>query len=362
MVTSICTLVLSVVLTLAVLELVLGFLPVRDSLKMVSVNKDQPLMKFTPSRVVTWSSGPFLEHANKKKINAQGYLNDIDYVSVSDKPLVAVIGDSYVEAAQVANKDSFHGLLSDWVGEDGRIYSFGSSGSALTNYLAYLSSVQNNYSPNGYIVVIIGNDFDQSLRLYNSAPGFHTFLNVSEESTLALVEYEPSRAKQYLRKSNLARYLILNLQLDWDKIIHSLKFWGSEKQYVGNALAVVDSKVTEDSQTAVDAFFNYLSSNLNINSDDILFVIDGMRPDLYFGGDKGKSSYVGTMRDYFIDSATTFGFPVVDMQDHFIAEFATSGLRFEYDTDNHWNSVGHKAVADAIKDTGFIQQIIATDF
>jgi len=61
----------------------------------------------------------------KKHVNNYGFMNDHNYSTEDKSPLLAIIGDSYVEAAQVENKNAMHGILSQETIGKGRIYSFG---------------------------------------------------------------------------------------------------------------------------------------------------------------------------------------------------------------------------------------------
>lgn len=66
-----------------------------------------------------------------------------------------------------------HGRLARFAGARGRVYSFASSGSPLSQYLAYAELARDRFRPDALVVVVVGNDFDESLLEYNSAPGFH---------------------------------------------------------------------------------------------------------------------------------------------------------------------------------------------
>ena len=67
-------------------------------------------MRFQPDREFTWSKGWDFAIRTEKRSKNHGFLKRLDY-SVSSGPLLAVIGDSYVEAAQVDDEDALHGQL-----------------------------------------------------------------------------------------------------------------------------------------------------------------------------------------------------------------------------------------------------------
>jgi len=162
-------------LSIILLEMICRVLPVRDSLVTLPVNAQNPVMRFKENRDVIWSSGTDFSIITRKHVNNYGFLNDQDYSSENKSPLLAVIGDSFVEAAQVENRNTIHGILSrDSVGR-GRVYSFGTSGSPLSTYLVYADYAVNVFHATELVFIVVGNDFDESLLKYKNAPGFHYF-------------------------------------------------------------------------------------------------------------------------------------------------------------------------------------------
>ena len=67
------------------------------------MNAASPVMRFRPDREFTWSKGWDFAILTEKRSNNHGFLNRLDH-SFSSGPLLAVIGDSYVEAAQVETR------------------------------------------------------------------------------------------------------------------------------------------------------------------------------------------------------------------------------------------------------------------
>jgi hypothetical protein len=58
------------------------------------------------------------------------------------------------------------------------------------------------------------------------------------------------------------------------------------------------------------------------------------------------------MRAYLAAQAKARGYEVRDMQPVFIARHARDGSRFEFPTDKHWNTLGHRLVADEVRKSG----------
>ncbi|HIF11391.1 MAG TPA: hypothetical protein EYQ81_17145, partial [Sneathiellales bacterium] len=105
-------------------EVVLQFLPVMDSFRVQSLNAANPVRRFAPNRSVTYSKGWNFSMVNEVRINNEGFVNDQDYSPNDPGPLLAVIGDSFVEALMVPFMETMHGRLADLVSGAGRVYSF----------------------------------------------------------------------------------------------------------------------------------------------------------------------------------------------------------------------------------------------
>ncbi len=333
------------------LEVAFHLLPVSDTVQTRAVNDQTPYMSFAPNRDLTWSYGPTFSIVTEKHTNNYGFFNDVDYDATDRSPLLAVIGDSYVEALQVRNSDALHGQLQK-AATGGRVYSFGASGSPLSNYLAYGRLATETFNADALVFVIVANDFDESLTKYRNSPGMHYFEHTSENWDLVRKDYEPGTAKALLRPSALARYLFVNLQINqryatWRK---ELRQPGEEETYVGNTSARSNPERLADSKKVVDRFFTELPLHTNLPADRILFVMDGMRPHIYDEENLAlaQGSYFDLMRRYFIEVAETLDYDVIDMQPAFIAEHAANGSRFEFSNNGHWNETGHALAAHQV--------------
>ena len=65
-----------------------------------------------------------------------------------------IIGDSFVEATQVTNSDSFHGMLSSSFSNID-FYAVGLGGAQLSQYLAFSKFQMDNFKPDKFIFIII---------------------------------------------------------------------------------------------------------------------------------------------------------------------------------------------------------------
>jgi hypothetical protein len=336
---------------LVVAEAVLRFLPVQSGLQTLPVNDQNPVRRFTPNRDFVFSTEWDFKLVNKGRTNNFGFVNDQDYDSTARTPLLAVIGDSYVEAQMVPFGETLQGRLSHCVGSRGRVYSFAASGAPLSAYLAEASYARSKFRPDGIVVVIVGNDFDESLAQYRTGPGSYYFRQDSTGLVLHRTDYSPSLGRRILRQSALVRYLTLNLGGGVAKVKRVLQGQSLvDPQYVGNTAAAFTSERLQDSRKAVDEFLSLLPSHSGVDPGHTVLVIDAMRPAMYDerGLREASGSFFDLMRRYVIDRARQRGYEVVDMQSRFLHRYALDGQHFESSSDHHWNGLGHEEAAKAV--------------
>jgi hypothetical protein len=353
---------LGLMLVILMLEITLRFLPVNEGSYLLPVDQQNPIWRFQPNRTFTWSSGWNFSIVNRVKTNNYGFVSDIDYSETETSPLIGIVGDSYVEAIMVPFPETISGRLAEHLKNEFRVYSFARSGAPLSQYLIYAEYARARFRPNGVIIVVVGNDFDESFMKYAYEPGHHHFLEKPNgELVLKRIDYSPTLAKRIARKSALTRYLMLHLG-----VLHFPQrfrnFITTDNQnalYVGQTLRNGDSERLTLSKKAVDAFFDRLPVMSGLSPTEVLFVIDGIRPDLYDEKlvDMAEGSFFDVMRKYFIAEATLGGYEVVDMQSWFSEHYKMHGKRFEYPTDGHWNGLGHKVVFDAISQSKFFARL-----
>ena len=331
------------------LELLLRILPTHEGKHTMPVSAAQPVMRFEPNRTFTWSGGWNFSIVNEVRVNNAGFVSDFDYDPDAPGPLLAFVGDSYIEALMVPFWRTCHGRLARDLAPTSRIYSFATSGSPLSQYLAYARHAHDTYRPDGLVVVIIGNDFDQSLYAYRGNPGFHHFVPSQTGSGFDLkrIDFAPSFMYKLARSSSIARYAANNLNLFALMLQIEESIFGRPAETMpSDALEAADRRRTADSKRAVDAFLERLPGYSGLDPGRILFVVDGVR---YAENLKtARGGFVDEMRRYFIANARRRGYETIDMQPIFIAHHREHRQRFEWPQDGHWNALGHELCRDAV--------------
>src|SRR6266566_7599837 len=117
-------LVAATIFCLMLAESILRFFPVMSGLHGLPVSRDSPVLRFSPNRDFVYSRDWYFDMINRGHVNNDGWVNNQDYRVSEYPPLVAVIGDSQVEAEMVPYPQTFHGLLATLFEGKLRIYSF----------------------------------------------------------------------------------------------------------------------------------------------------------------------------------------------------------------------------------------------
>jgi len=355
-------------IALAVLELLFRFLPVSSGLHAVSVSAENPIFHFTPNRPFLHSLGWDMHNINRGHTNNAGFINDSDYRSDDPQPLLAVIGDSYIEARMVPFAETMQGRLARVLNGKFRVYSFAAGGAPLSQYLIWAQHAVREYGARALVINVVGNDFDESLLTYKLGPGFWLYFpDERGELRLRLVEHRPGWGFEIVRRSALARYFFVNLQLY--SIVFNTRALGelifgkpayAQPRYAGNTDVAADVTRVRDSLAAIDAFFRDLPEMAGLSPAAILFTVDGFR---YPGtAQLGRGTYFDLMRRSFLEKANSLGYEAIDLDERFFARHLETSEHFESSDDNHWNGTGHGVAAEAVTSSQFWTRLwVATE-
>ena len=241
-----CLIFSSLLVTLIFIEIVLLYFPVNQGLRTQAVNESFPIFRFKPNREVQYSKNWNFSLRNRVKINNFGFVSNFNYYENLTTPLLAIIGDSYVEALMVPFDKTITGITNKKAKvRGGRVYSFAASGAGLSQHMIWAKYAKETFKPDAYVFVIIANDFMESLHSYESSPGFHRFkFKEDEKWDMVLEDYEPSILRKVFRNSSLAMYLITNLKIH-AKLKIPLILGRNDKRisYIGNVNGVMNAVI-----------------------------------------------------------------------------------------------------------------------
>ncbi len=345
-----------------------NWVDVNSEIKETCIFMQQP---FEKGRYTKGKFPPFPVDAIKKT-NDIGQFSSINFNNFINQNLessfrILSIGDSYVEALQVENNDSFHGILNSYFSADGekvKSSSIGKSGDPLSQYLLNLqfASQRTNLEDVSIIITVVSNDFDESIFGYKgNLPG--AYFEPKKEGgryKFKYVNYKrsiPSKIINWiLDHSSLGSYLFNNLKitsLQKEKplciLINSCR---DTKSFKAN---IVDSTLTEapyryrDGFLATDIFLENIARLRPSEKErrNTLFVVDADRQSIYQNKTQ-TSKYFLAQRNYFIEKAKIYGFTLIDMYPIFHDHYLKNNIKFEFLNDGHWNSLGHEIVSKEI--------------
>ncbi len=343
--------VASVAITLAALEIVLRVLPVAWGAPIVEPTPTNPLRRYASHAEFVYSVGWRLANVVRGRTNAQGWLADYDYDPSAATPLVAVIGDSFMEASRVPFADTVTGRLQAALASHGRAYVFALGGSPLSQYVAYARHACATYRPKRLVVSIVGNDFDESLYASRWQNGlFHLHPRPQGGFDLTLTPIMPPGLLERIgRHSALAIYLLRNVGLN-----RSIARMGvrpaQTPDYVGNTRAAASERRVNDGLAVVDWFLRELPNAACLPESSIVLSVDAARAAIYRPefAKRAQESYFGQMRTALISLARARGFIVVDLDEHFRRSYAIDAKRFEVPDDGHWNARAHQIAFAAV--------------
>jgi lysophospholipase L1-like esterase len=311
------------------------------------------IVRYAPNQHGVWRSRN--EIAAPYRINAQGWNSGVgDFVRqrAGQATRIAVIGDSFVDALQVASTDSFAEQLEQALraaGTTSQVYRFGMSGAPLSQYVHMVEREVVGYRPDWIVVNIIHNDFDESYRFvqgrYTSSFMKFRVADGKVTSEVPPTPWKPTWADT-LRQTATARFFLYRWQVRPQVVIELLLPRGAEE---GQLAANVDIGQVLAQRQEVAAVTDHAVSRLATLAAGL-----GARPLLVMNGDlqaiyDGKAdSPALALNRLLADAAKTHGVAMIDMHPIFAAHWAANHRRLNFESDGHWNELGHATVASAI--------------
>ena len=331
---------------LAVVEIGLQFLPVATGLHSLPVSAAQPIFHFEPNRDFVYSHGWKFDRVNRGRVNNAGWVNDQDYRADDKLPLIAVIGDSFIEAQMVPHEETLQGRLAKALAGRFRVYSFAAAGAPLAEFPVYAGYAMREFGASAVVIAITNYDFARSELAYNSPTGFWIYQREDDRLQLRLIPYQPGWLRSLARRSALARYLVLNLRLG-ERLTQARQAVALSGSSPALAAPSDDSGArVATSEAVIAAFFRDLPALAPLPAERVLFVLDGYHyPEV---ATAASGSYGDRLRRRFRAAAEARSYEAVDLDPLFFARYGEDRTRFDFPGDTHWNGDGHAIAAAGV--------------
>lgn len=285
------------------------------------------------------------------RINNMGWNYPIDYHHKDGQKLIAVIGDSFIEALLISVEKNYPFLLNQQMRPDYKVYSFGKSGAPMSQYLHISRYVNKYFSPEILIINVVHNDFDESI--YELYPDKHHFLQISFDKEGNLFEVPPesylrSSFEKYrwwrgvLYKSALYRFLNRSIIAAGNRAF--LRFYPTDFEANIRVENIYD--YAQEIYKATDYIIRTIKKE---NTDKrIIFVLDASRNAIYKG--TLDESRVKPLHHLMKELCRKYEVELIDLTYYMQQDYEKNRIKFNSDTDGHWNEYGHEFVAGIIYD------------
>lgn len=314
-------------------ELTLRMLPACDG-PFTVFDRASHLLKFDGGRQREGfeTEGNLAQRKFRWHINNAGWNSGYDYRTDDPKPVIAIIGNSYVEGFANDYRNSLGAMLQARLGPDYDCYSFGYSGSYLGQYLNISRYVARNFHPRIMIFPIFENDVRKSILAPGEKPQYKLMFQRTPAGIqeAPIREFVPHWAVRMYGKLALVRYFKLNKQ----------------QEYSEQALGPDDAlgaEETRDIAEVTDYAFGHLRRENPGTA--ILIVLDAPRADIYQGRIRPRRLQSRAM---VARCAARYGFQVLDLTGPMAERYRMNHQILNYANNYHWNEYGNQVVTSEI--------------
>lgn len=270
---------------------------------------------------------------------------------------ILVLGDSFMEAYQVAFEETFssllEGSLTERAGREVEVINAGVSGWGTADELRYLTHYGLEYEPDLVLVVMtLHNDVSDNLRQY-----WHTLrdgeLVEQPREPIPALEFASLRIKRYLA----ARFQLVQI---WREVRHRREGIEAGDALVSHVEQLFQSPTPARIEYGIeltDALLERIQSVAVGNGAEVALVLiplEYQESDRTFEAFVDSSTLTAADMDFdqpqrlVTEVAERRGIPVIDLLPGVRSWIADHGESLYIEGDGHWNQQGHRLAADVV--------------
>lgn len=340
----------SLLMCLLFLEILFRTLVPACEMPFALFDPDENLLRFDTRgpRTGLYTAGTLSQLRAHWHINNYGWNSSIDYSprASRSRPLIAIIGDSFIEGFQTDVDKNIAAVLRRSFEAEADVYAFGMSGAPLSEYLHLCRYVRKTFAPDIIVILVIHNDFDESLADVGNKSHQHQLTFEFKEGQLREhppAAYVPSRVRRVVARSALFRYLVLNASVPQRIEMLRNRFLSRQGDFNAN----IDVNSVTPLRETIRALTTYLVEKIRDESAGcVVFMMDAPRRDIY-RGTLGSSNVIW-MNRLLGDACGEAGVAFLDLTEVFGRDYGQYHVKFNSDIDSHWNSRGHEVAGDAL--------------
>lgn len=321
-------------------EIVMRLLPVSSATNS-GYTIDPNILTYAPNLIWRYSTGWDLRNPQSLTTNNLGFVSDHDFKR--DQEAVALIGDSFIEAASLDRTDRPGAQLERALGGHRPVYAMGAAGTSLLDYAERIRYAHEHLGIRDFVLLVERGDVRQAL-----CGSGNVASQCLDPTTLVPRTHRrapPSIIKRLLRESAFARYLAGQLKISPTRLLSSI-FERRIPNEMGDAGEEQYPQRTAetDQTTALDAVVhNFFERAKPHVTGRLVIVVDADRGALMQG-----RSLIDPDRQRFIKLSRDAGATVVDAEPIFQQHFDASALSLDVGPyDGHMNALGVRLVARA---------------
>ena len=299
--------------------------------------------------------GKFAQIQTIWTVNNYGWNFPIDYhKNTEEKKIIAVIGDSFVEAFQVNSEKSYPYLLRKKLMPEYDVFAFGISGSPFSQYLNMSRYVNELFDPDILIFNIVHNDFTESIKKLSPGRSYFMQLVITDQKISETTPRPKLNSRQYntwkriISRSSVIRYIYNNLKMSsiYVGINNLLSGNNRENKFEGN----INTRSVSENRPLVKRSVDYIIGKIvgENSGKRIIFVLDAPRKSIYENSiDKSKLKWLHTL---MAEQCNKHNVELLDLTEHMVTDYKKNGIRYNSGIDYHWNEYGHSFISDIVYD------------